>query len=192
MTQLILGSSSPARKKLLTTLALPFSVVSPDVDETPLDNESPLAMVTRLAQLKANKISKLHPNAVVIGCDQMLECDGRVLGKPENHAAAVEQLSFMSEKQVVSYTAMCLIHGENNQQETIVENYSVWFRSLTIKTIENYLAKDDPYHCAGSLKVESLGIALIAKMSGEDPNALTGLPLIKLVTMLQKFNIFIP
>ena len=184
MHALILASSSIYRKDLLKRLMLPFSVVSPLVDETARKNELPQYTALRLAQAKAKKVSIDYPNSLIIGCDQVATLDNEQLGKPLTHANAVIQLSKMRGREVVFHSALCLYNAvtANMQAENVV--YTVKFRALTDAQIENYLQKEQPYNCAGSAKSEGLGIALIESMIGEDPNALIGLPLIKLVTML--------
>lgn len=182
---LILASSSPYRRELLERLQLPFSVVSPNVDETPLAGETPEQTALRLAQQKARKIGELHPDSLVIGCDQVATLDGLQLGKPITHDNAVKQLTFMRGRMVTFYSALCLFNAATGSMQADDVVYEVKFRQLSDEQIENYLLKEQPYHCAGSAKSEGLGIALIEWMRGEDPNALIGLPLIRLVTMLQ-------
>lgn len=184
--QLILASSSIYRRELLERLQLSFSVVVPDVDETPLPDEKPEETALRLAQVKARKIGDLHPKALVIGCDQVATLDGLQLGKPLTHDNAVKQLTLMRGRTVFFHSALCLFNATsgNMQAEDVI--YEVRFRQLTDAQIENYLRLEQPYHCAGSAKSEGLGIALMEHMRGDDPNALIGLPLISLISMLQK------
>ena len=182
---LILASSSKYRRELLHKLQIPFNSVSPKVDETALDGEKPHETALRLAQDKARKIGKKHPYALIIGCDQVATLDDEQLGKPGNHHNATLQLQKMRGREVTFHSAMCLFNAETGHMQTEVVPYLVRFRQLTDAHIESYLTKEQPYHCAGSAKSEGLGIALIDRMIGEDPNALIGLPLIKLVTMLQ-------
>jgi len=184
--QLILASSSIYRRELLERLQLSFSVVVPNVDETPLPNEKPEETALRLAQVKARKIGDLHPNALVIGCDQVATLDGLQLGKPLTHDNAVKQLTLMRGRTVFFHSALCLFNAAsgNMQAEDVI--YEVRFRQLSDAQIENYLRLEQPYHCAGSAKSEGLGIALMEYMRGDDPNALIGLPLISLISMLQK------
>ena len=184
--QLILASSSIYRRELLERLQLSFSVVVPDVDETPLPDEKPEETALRLAQVKARKIGDLHPKALVIGCDQVATLDGLQLGKPLTHGNAVKQLTLMRGRTVFFHSALCLFNAAsgNMQAEDVI--YEVRFRQLTDAQIENYLRLEQPYHCAGSAKSEGLGIALMEYMRGDDPNALIGLPLISLISMLQK------
>ena len=188
---LILASSSKFRRELLHKLQLPFSGISPKVDETALPNEKPHETALRLAQVKARKIAKKHPHALVIGCDQVATLDGEQLGKPGNHHNATAQLQKMRGREVTFHSALCLYNAETNHMQAEVVPYLVRFRQLTDAQIENYLNKEQPYQCAGSAQSEGLGIALIERMIGEDPNALIGLPLIKLVSMLQNEGISI-
>jgi septum formation protein len=183
--QLILASSSIYRRELLERLQLPFSVETPDVDESPLQGEKPEETALRLAQAKARKIGSHYPDALVIGCDQVATLDGLQLGKPLTHDNAVKQLTLMRGRTVFFHSALCLFNAAsgNMQAEDVV--YEVRFRQFTDAQIENYLRLEQPYHCAGSAKSEGLGIALMEYMRGDDPNALIGLPLISLIGMLQ-------
>ncbi len=182
---LILASSSIYRQELLTRLQLPFSCVAPDVDESPLENELPQETALRLAQVKAKKVGLTHPSALIIGCDQVATLDNIQLGKPITHDKATAQLRLMRGREVIFHSALCLYNPITMNMQAEVVPYVVMFRDLTDAQIENYLIKEQPYQCAGSAKSEGLGIAIIEKMTGEDPNALIGLPLIKLVSMLQ-------
>jgi septum formation protein len=169
---------------LLQKLQIPFSSISPRVDEMPLANERPHKTALRLAQDKAKKIGSEYPHALVIGCDQVATLDGEQLGKPLNHHNATKQLQLMRGREVTFHSALCLYNVATGNVQAVVVPYLVRFRQLSDEQIENYLTKEQPYHCAGSAKSEGLGIALIERMIGEDPNALIGLPLIKLITML--------
>ena len=182
--QLILASSSIYRRELLERLQLPFSTISPEVDETPLPGEAPEETALRLAQAKARKIGQNHGNALIIGCDQVATLDGEQLGKPLVHDRAVQQLRKMRGRRVVFHSALCLYNPAADRMQAQVVPYEVEFRQLSDAQIESYLRKEQPYHCAGSAKSEGLGIALIAGMYGSDPNALIGLPLIALIDML--------
>ncbi len=182
---LILASSSEFRRELLLKLQIPFNSVSPKVDETPLINEKPHETALRLAQVKAKKIGAEFSQALIIGCDQVATLNGEQLGKPLNHSNATKQLRLMRGREVTFHSALCLYNAATGNMQAEVVPYSVQFRQLTDEQIENYLIKEQPYHCAGSAKSEGLGITLIERMVGEDPNALIGLPLIKLITMLQ-------
>jgi len=186
---LILASSSEFRRELLQKLQIPFSSISPRVDETPFENEKPHETALRLAQDKARKIGADYPHALVIGCDQVATLDGEQLGKPLNHVNATKQLKSMRGREVTFHSALCLYNAATGNMQAEVVPYIVRFRQLSDEQIENYLNKEQPYQCAGSAKSEGLGIALMERMIGEDPNALIGLPLIKLIDMLENENI---
>jgi len=186
---LILASSSPYRKELLARLRLPFETISPEVDETALPEEAPQDTALRLAQVKALKIAETYPQALVIGCDQVATLDGVQLGKPGNHENAVKQLQMMRGRTVIFHSALCLYNTSTQNMQAEVVPYEVTFRKLTDAQIERYLRTEEPYNCAGSAKSEGLGISLISSMQGSDPNALIGLPLIQLVTMLQNESV---
>lgn len=182
---LILASSSSYRRELLQKLNIQFSSVSPHVDETTFENESPRETALRLSQDKARKVGSEYPHALIIGSDQVATLDGLQLGKPINHQNATKQLQMMRGREVTFYNALCLFNAATGHMQSEVIPYLVRYRQLTDSQIENYLNKEQPYQCAGSAKSEGLGIALIERMLGEDPNALIGLPLIKLITMLE-------
>lgn len=182
---LILASSSEYRRQLLQKLLIPFNSISPKIDETALEGEKPHQTAFRLAQEKAQKIGAEYSHALVIGCDQVATLDGEQLGKPGNHNNATEQLKKMRGREVTFHSALCLYNAATGNMQAEVVPYLVRFRQLTDVQIESYLHKEQPYQCAGSAKSEGLGIALIERMIGEDPNALIGLPLIKLISMLQ-------
>ncbi len=179
-----MGSSSIYRKQLLQRLQIPFETASPHIDETALLGEKPEATALRLSENKAREVAKTFPQALIIGSDQVAVLGGVHLGKPLNHENAVKQLQLARGKEVVFYTALCLLNANTNQIQARVIPYHVKFRQLSNQQIENYLVKEQPYHCAGSAKSEGLGIALIERMTGDDPNALIGLPLIALTEML--------
>ncbi|ADQ84626.1 Maf family nucleotide pyrophosphatase [Methylovorus sp. MP688] len=183
--ELILASSSPFRRDLLTRLDIPFICCSPDIDESPLANEKPEDTALRLSQEKARKVAAQYPQALIIGCDQVATLDGQQIGKPGTHANAARQLQSMRGREVTFHSALCLYNAATGTMQADVVPYVVEFRMLSDAQIENYLHKEQPYNCAGSAKSEGLGIALIARMEGTDPNALIGLPLICLITMLQ-------
>ena len=182
---LILASSSPFRRELLQRLQLPFTVISPDVDETALSNELPEQTSLRLAQAKARKVADSNPNSLIIGCDQVATLDGLQIGKPGTHENAVKQLTMMRGRSVVFHSALCLYNATTKSMQAEVVPFMVQFRNLSDAQIERYLLKEQPYNCAGSAKSEGLGIAIIASMHGDDPNALVGLPLIRLIAMLE-------
>jgi septum formation protein len=183
--RLILASTSPFRKTLLTQLQLPFETFAPEVDETPQCNETSMNLVMRLAQLKAQAAQSLYPQALSIGADQVAILDDSILGKPGNHVQAVQQLLAMQGQQVNFLTGLCVFNTYTQQQQCDVVQFSVQFRRLTLSQIERYLHQEQPYHCAGSFKSEGLGIVLVEAMIGEDPSALIGLPLLRLIRMLE-------
>ena len=183
---LVLASTSIYRSELLSTLQIPFQTAAPDVDETQLPGESAEQTSWRLAQVKAQVVAKRFPDALIIGSDQVALLDGQQIGKPLNHDNAVRQLSAMRGKTVTFYTALSLLNAATGDMQTDVAITNVGFRNLSDDEIERYLKKEQPYHCAGSAKSEGLGIALISRIQGDDPNALIGLPLILLVGMLEK------
>ena len=186
---LILASSSEYRRQLLQKLQIPFTSIAPKIDETAHPDEKPHETALRLAQEKARKIGSEYPHALIIGCDQVATLDGEQLGKPGNHQNATKQLHKMRGREVTFHSALCLYNAATDTMQAQVVPYLVRFRVLTDEQIENYLAKEQPYQCAGSAKSEGLGIALMERMLGDDPNALIGLPLIKLITMLENENI---
>jgi len=183
--KLILASSSPFRRELLARLLIPFDVVVPDVDETPHPDESPQVLVERLAISKAQVVAARCPGALVIGSDQVAVHDGEIVGKPHTHERAVAQLQAASGKIVMLYTGLALVNADSGRIQSEVVPYRVVFRLLSDAQIESYLRKEQPYHCAGSVKSEGLGVALLERFDGEDPATLIGLPLIRLVRMLE-------
>ena len=183
---LVLASTSIYRSELLSTLQIPFQTAAPDVDETPLSGESAEQTSWRLAQVKAQVVAKRFPDALIIGSDQVALLDGQQIGKPLNHDNAVRQLRAMRGKTVTFYTAVSLLNAASGELQTDVAITQVGFRNVSDDEIERYLTKEQPYHCAGSAKSEGLGIALISRIQGDDPNALIGLPLSLLVGMLEK------
>lgn len=185
MARLILASSSPFRRELLARLMIPFEVVAPEVDETARPGELPQALVERLAIAKAQAVAAKHPQALIIGSDQVAVHAGEIVGKPITHERAVAQLKTASGKTVTLYTGLALINSATGRVQSEVVPYRVLFRSLSDAQIENYLRKEQPYHCAGSVKSEGLGVALLERFEGEDPATLIGLPLIRLIRMLE-------
>ena len=185
---LVLGSTSVFRKALLSKLNLPFECDKPHVDETPLEGESAKALVERLARDKAKAVASRWENALVIGSDQVALYNGQILGKPHTHHKAVEQLSSFSGQKVTFLTGLALVDTSTGETLSLVEPFDVHFKTLTLEEIDAYLKAEQPYNCAGSFKSEALGICLFEKLSGDDPNTLIGLPLIKLVGLLQHFG----
>jgi septum formation protein len=182
--QLVLASTSKYRRELLARLGLAFEVAAPHVDETVLPLEAPPDTARRLAEAKARAVAPYFPRALIIGSDQVAVLDDMPLGKPGNHATALRQLRAMRGKEVVFHTALCVFDAGSGGAQTRVVPFSVRFRDYSDAQIERYLEREQPYDCAGSARCEGLGIALIAEMRGEDPNALIGLPLIALTEML--------
>ena len=181
---LILGSTSRYRRELLQRLRLPFEAVSPQVDETPLPGEAPAAMALRLALAKAQAVAALHPQAVVIGSDQVADLDGQPIGKPGTHERAVAQLQQLSGRRAVFQTAVAVVRAGTGFAEALLAPVKVQFRKLSDAEIEHYLRLEQPYDCAGSAKSETLGIALLESIESDDPTALVGLPLIRTCQLL--------
>jgi len=188
-SSLILASSSPFRKELLSRLHLPFNSISPDIDETHLAGESPEQYVSRLAFEKAQVIAKNNDSTVIIGSDQCAYLNGKILGKPGSHENAVKQLRQARGQEVVFYTGLCVMQLSTGFSEVDCIQYKVGFRELTYDQIEHYLITEKPYNCAGSFKSEAYGISLFSYMSGDDPTSIVGLPLIRLITMLEAAGI---
>lgn len=182
---LILASSSPYRKELLARLRLPFDAIAPDIDETALPGETPQALVERLAIAKARAIAVTHPHSLVIGSDQVAVHGQDIVSKPITHENAVAQLRAASGQAVTLYTGLAVMDADSGRIQHDVVPFRAVFRVLTDEQIEGYLRKERPYNCAGSVKAEGLGIALLERLEGDDPNALIGLPLIRLVRMLE-------
>ena len=184
--ELILASSSPFRQRLLGQLSVAFRALNPDIDESPLPNEKPEALVRRLSIAKARAVVPRAPAALIIGSDQVAFHRGKIVGKPRDHADAVAQLLSSSGKTITFFTSVALLNSTNGSLQTRVVPYAVRFRTLTRKKIEHYLEREQPYGCCGSLRADGLGIALLDRLSGEDPTALIGLPLTILAQMLEK------
>lgn len=188
---LVLASGSPYRAELLGRLRLPFTQAGPDVDERHHPGETPPDYVRRLAETKARAIDA-GPTALVIGSDQAAVLDGRVLGKPGDRAGAIRQLEDAAGKTVTFQTGLCLLDTATGRAMTDVVRYAVTFRALSRAQIERYVDADAPFDCAGSFKAESLGITLFRRMAGDDPTALVGLPLIRLVDFLTEAGVRLP
>jgi septum formation protein len=189
---LILGSTSPFRAEILQKLCISFDTAAPDINESPLANESPSELVERLSICKAKKVAETHPAALIVGSDQVACVDQQILGKPHTHENAIEQLRFLSGKIVSFHTGLCLFNSESGNTQSTVEVFKVYFRALTDDQIERYLRNEQPYNCAGSFKSEALGISLFKKLEGDDPNTLIGLPLIRLVEFLSNEGLQVP
>ena len=189
---LILASTSPYRRELLDRLGLPFEVASPQTDESRILGESPQAMALRLAEAKAQAVASAHPDALIIGSDQVATVDGLIYGKPGSHERAAEQLRTLSGKTVNFYTGLCLYNARTGVVEVCGVPTLVTFRDLTEEEIERYLRREPAYDCAGSARSEGLGIALLSRIAGDDPSALIGLPLIALCTLLRNHGVALP
>ena len=189
---LVLGSTSRYRRELLQRLGLPFAVAAPDVDETPLQGEAPRALALRLALAKAHAVAAQHPDAVVIGSDQVADLHGQPLGKPGTHERASAQLQRMSGETVIFQTAVAVVCAATGFEQVDLAPVEVRFRTLTGDEIERYLHAEQPYDCAGSAKSEGLGISLLDAILSDDPTALVGLPLIRTCRMLRAAGLTLP
>ncbi|WP_295551319.1 Maf family nucleotide pyrophosphatase [Limnohabitans sp. Rim8] len=185
----VLGSTSRYRRELLERLRIPFTVSAPGVDETPLPGEAPQALARRLALAKARAVAALHPDAVVIGSDQVADLAGQPLGKPGEHARAVQQLRQMRGQTVIFQTALAVVCLASGYEQVDLAEVRVVFRDLSDAEIESYLQAEQPYDCAGSAKSEGLGIALLESIDNDDPTALIGLPLIRTARMLRQAGV---
>lgn len=189
---LILGSTSPYRRELLSRLRLPFETASPNVDETPTPGEAPRELALRLALAKAQEVAKRHPDAIVIGSDQVADLNGHPLGKPGTHERAVAQLQQMRNQTVIFQTAVAVVCQTSGFAQTELAAIEVRFRDLSDAEIERYLRAEQPYDCAGSAKSEGLGIALLDAIVSDDPTALIGLPLIRTSRLLRAAGVTLP
>jgi MAF protein len=188
-TPLVLASTSPFRRALLERLGLPFTTCAPEVNESARTGESPWDLVMRLAEAKAEAGAAIHPQALIIGSDQVACIDGEILGKPGTRERAIAQLQKASGRKVTFYTGLCLLEGWTELSQVECVPFHVHFRNLSPQQIEGYVDLEQPFNCAGSFKSEGLGIALFRRLEGDDPNALIGLPLIRLVAMLEAVGI---
>ena len=182
--QLILGSTSKYRRELLSRLRIPFDCIPPKVDETPLVNETPRDLALRLALAKAKAVAALHPDAVVIGSDQVADLNDEPLGKPGNFERATKQLKAMRGQTVIFQTALAVVCHNTGFEQVDISAVRVVFRDLSDDDITAYLHAEEPYDCAGSAKSEGLGIALLERIDSDDPTALVGLPLIRTAKMI--------
>ncbi|MEK7345319.1 MAG: Maf family nucleotide pyrophosphatase [Pseudomonadota bacterium] len=185
----VLGSTSRYRRELLERLRIPFSVTAPDVDETPQTGETPRQLALRLALAKAQAVAALHPQAVVIGSDQVADLAGQPLGKPGEHTRAVQQLRQMRGQTVIFQTALAVVCRATGFEAVDLAEVRVVFRDLSDDEIEAYLQAEKPYDCAGSAKSEGLGIALLESIDNDDPTALIGLPLIRTARLLRQAGV---
>jgi septum formation protein len=189
---IVLASSSPYRRQLLERLQLPFDVEAPEVDEASRAGETPLQLARRLALLKASTVGLRHPNAIVIGSDQVAEADGVTIGKPGGHQDALRQLLQMQGRTVLFHSALAVVRRADGHSEVDCVDTLVRFRRLSREALEAYLLIERPYDCAGSAKIESLGICLVEAVRSDDPTALIGLPLIRLISMLAGCGVALP
>ncbi len=188
---LILGSSSRYRRELLARLKVPFDTASPEVDETPRAGERPADLAVRLALEKAREVASRHPEAVVIGSDQVADLYGEPLGKPGSHERAVAQLRRLSGQTVIFQTALAVVCQASGFEQSDIAAVRVVFRDLSEAEIERYLRAEQPYDCAGSAKSEGLGIALLERIDNDDPTALVGLPLIRTCRMIRAAGVHV-
>lgn len=189
---LVLASSSVYRQELLQRIQIPFTAASPNVDETAHEDETPIQLVQRLAVAKARALQTQFPEHFIIGSDQVAVCTGQIFGKPGTVEAAVKQLQHCSGRAVTFYTGLALLNSATDELHALTEPYTVYFRDLNEAQIRRYIEKEQPLNCAGSFKSEGLGITLFRRMKGDDPNSLIGLPLIRLVELLERFGVEIP
>jgi len=189
MKPIVLASSSIYRKELLQKLNLKFITDAPNIDESPLNNEQPKHLAMRLAKEKAEAIQSKYNNHIIIASDQVASFNHHILGKPGSHSQSIQQLKLQSGQTVDFFTSICVIDSSSNESHSDIDICTVHFKELSEQQILNYLNFDKPYDCAGSFKSEGLGIALFDKIESEDPNTLIGLPLIKLIKLLNLFKI---
>ncbi len=189
MKSIILASTSEYRQTLLKKLGLPFLAAAPNIDESPILNESAQALVTRLSQGKATALALQYPQHLIIGSDQVCVINEKIVGKPHSFDNAFKQLKAASGNKVTFYTGLCLLDTETGQFNIQCELFDVYFRQLSDVEITHYLHKEEPYQCAGSFKSEGLGIALFERLDGRDPNTLIGLPIILLLNMLRQHGV---
>lgn len=192
MTPLILGSSSPYRRELLERLRVPFTIDSPNIDEAPLPNETAVDLCKRLSIAKAHAVAQRHPASWVIGSDQVAVLGDKIYGKPGTHSNAVAMLKQLSGNTLQFHTALCLLDTQTKAYQQDIVTIEAQFRFLDAAEIEHYLQVEKPYDCAGSAKSEGLGITLLERMTGDDPSALVGLPLISLSKMLRNWGLHLP
>jgi len=192
MRPLVLGSTSRYRRELLARFGLPFDVAAPEVDESPLPGETPAALAQRLALAKAHAVAQRHPQAIVIGSDQVADLSGHALGKPGSHERAVAQLQRMRGQTVLFHTAVAVVCADTGFEGQALAVVRTTFRALNDAEIERYLQAEQPYDCAGSAKSEGLGITLLERIDNDDPTALIGLPLIRTADLLRQAGMVLP
>jgi len=189
MLPIVLASGSAYRAEVLRKLRVDFQVCSSHIDETPLPGESAENLVQRLSLSKAQAISTRYPNHLIIGSDQLAVCGGQFLNKPGDKPRAIQQLKTQAGRAVKFYTGICVLNSASRHYLDDIDICTTHFKALSDSQIERYLDLEQPYDCAGSFKSEGLGIALFSKITGDDPNALIGLPLIKLIDLLKQFSV---
>ena len=187
--KVILASSSKFRKQLLEKLNISFKCISPDIDETRLNNEPVRDYVKRLSIEKASKIACSNHKSIVIGSDEVADLEGKIIGKPITKKNAKKQLKMLSNNKVIFRTGLCVLNSDTRKYYASTSNYVIYFKHLDNYTIDKYLANDDVLNCAASIRIEGLAINLVRKMNGADPSSIMGLPLIKLIYYLSKFDI---
>ena len=180
----MLASASPYRKALLERLGIPFTVAVPAIDESPNSDESPGDTAVRLAEAKARAVASAHRDALIVGSDQVADFQGAAIGKPRDAADALAQLKWMRGQTIVFHTGLALVDGRSGRCRRALVDVASTFRQLDDAALQDYLARDQPYDCAGSVRIEALGIALFTRVASDDPTALIGLPLIRLTDML--------
>ena len=185
----ILASTSPFRRQILAKLAISFESIAPICDETPKKGESAQQLVERLAIDKAKSIKAQHPNALIIGSDQVAVYNQEIIGKPHTSANAIKQLQQFSAQAITFYTGLCVYNSQTDEHLACVEPFTVHFRPLSDAQIHYYVNQEQPLNSAGSFKSEGLGISLFERLEGDDPNTLIGLPLIKLTHLLAHFGL---
>ena len=187
--KVILASSSKFRKQLLNKLNISFKCISPDIDEKRLNNESVKDYVKRLSIEKASKIACSNQKSIIIGSDEVADLKGKIIGKPITKKNAKKQLRMLSGNKVVFRTGLCVLNSETGKYYASVSNYNIFFKDLDDKIINKYLENDDILNCAASIRIEGLAINLVRKMNGADPSSIMGLPLIKLIDYLARFDV---
>ena len=187
--KVILASSSVFRKQLLSKLRVPFACISPNIDESRQRRETITNYVKRLSINKAIKIAESHPDCIVIGSDEVADLNGKILGKPLTRSNAVKQLRMISGEKVVFRTGLCVMNSDTKKHYSSVNNYTIYFRDLDNKMINSYLDTDDVLKCAASIRIEGAAINLVKSMSGKDPSSIMGLPLLKVIEYLEKFEV---
>ncbi|MCU0970574.1 MAG: Maf-like protein [Gammaproteobacteria bacterium] len=192
MPELVLASTSPYRRELLARLGLSFEAATPDCAELALPGEAPEALVRRLSEAKARSVAERFPKALIIGSDQVASLDGEILGKPGGREKAIAQLTMASGRCVTFYTGLSLVDAARRTARTVCEPFHVHFRTLSPEQIARYVDHERPFDCAGSFKSEGYGVTLFTRLSGEDPTALVGLPLIRLVQLLGEAGVALP